>query len=108
MSVWTDRPEFSAMYPDFALVRDILGGTRALRGDSPTSRMSMQSAIGINLPTRVGSSPWLPRHEGDSDESYSHRWERARSSGTFASTIDDIVGRAFSASLRLGSAPTKK
>lgn len=104
MSVWDDRPEYASNLVDLALIRDIMGGTRSMRGDAPSAQ-SIASPLSTTIASRGGSTPWLPRFPGDSDDSYAMRWDRAICNGAFAHAVENIVGKATSASVHVNAAP---
>lgn len=104
-SVWTDRPEYTSNQIELLLIRDILGGTRALRGDAP-SLGTIGTADGVTHTVAGNLSQWLPLMPSDSPESYYQRWERAYCNGAFAHTVESIVGKAMSESVRVEKSPS--
>lgn len=104
MSIWNPRPEHLRARVEWELVRDQLAGTPAMRGDSPTASTKHST----NFATAVGTSgptPWLPRYESDTDESFSLRWMRAFLFGQFAGAVSRIASKPFSEMVTVEALP---
>ncbi len=89
------------------LVRDLLGGTSAMRGLSPdqpkdTSHYSYGGATG----RWEGATPWLPKIDTDSQASYEKRWHRAYLYGGLSSAVNRIVSDAFSEPIAVEALPS--
>lgn len=93
--IWSYRPEYQDALIEWQLIRDLLGGTRSMRGDSPLASSVSAYQGGQNVAPLGGSTPWLPRFPTDSDESYTARWYRAILFGAFADAISRIAAKPF-------------
>ena len=90
MTIWDTRSEYDSRAYEWRLARAMLGGTPAMRGESPSATSVQLSAIGAS-----GSSEWLPRMPSDSDQSYWMRWDRAYFFGAFSDTVSRIAAKQF-------------
>lgn len=87
------------------LVRDLLGGTSAMRGLDPTSQPDTNAYTYASGRWR-GATPWLPRLDTDSDASYAKRWDRAYLFGGLSSAVNRIVSDVFSEPISVEDLPS--
>lgn len=93
--IWSFRPEYEQQLLEWQLIRDLLGGTSAMRGPEPLGGSLGTYSHGQRVAPAGGATPWLPRFQTDSDASYVARWQRAILFEAFADAVSRIVAKPF-------------